>query len=522
MTTDPIPQSECDVLVVGLGPVGAALAALLTSKGVNVLAVDRERAMYPLPRAVGFDGDIMRIFQSMGLAETIQTLVRFSPYYDFVAADGTLLLRYDRSAGGHPSGWRHNVTFYQPDIEEMLRARIVESGTGRILLGWTFTTFEQDQGGVTALLAGDDGQAMRVRAKYLVGCDGARSEVRRTCDIDLEDCGFDEPWLVVDLLSDDLYGLPDRNIQICDPRRPATYLQMGPGRYRWEFMALAGERPEDMQQEETVRRLLAERGVRRDDPIERAAFYRFHGLIAKKWRKHRVLLAGDSAHQMPPFAGQGFCSGIRDAFNLAWKLDLVLRGRSAPSLLDSYEAERKPQVAFMVRSSIALGRIVCTTDIRQAAARDAQMLKDLAAGRTPPPLSYPPIEDGCLLEGTPGAGELFPQPLATTGTGTIRFDDLARLQPMLVARRADALSGIDAPEGMVLLALDQPALSPFADTISAWLDARAVDALLLRPDRHVFGTGQPGELLAAYRLSTFDDTGVAATGSGSHVARKAS
>jgi 3-(3-hydroxy-phenyl)propionate hydroxylase len=500
-------ETECDVLVVGLGPVGAATAALLASRGIDVLAVDRERVMYPLPRAVGFDGDVMRIFQAMGLAEAIQPHVRFSPFYDFLAADGTLLLRYDRSRSGHPSGWAHNVTFFQPPIEALLRQRVVESGHGRIMLGQTFTALSNNQDGVTADLTDDDGVPLRVRARYLIGCDGARSEVRRACGIDLEDYGFDEPWLVVDFLSDDLSGLPDRNVQICDPRRPATYLQMGPGRYRWEFMALGGERAEEMQREETVRRLLAECGVTRTDPIERAAFYRFHGLIARQWRRGRVVLAGDSAHQMPPFAGQGFCSGIRDAFNLAWKMERVLGGRSAPSLLDTYEAERKSQVAFMIRSAIELGRIVCTTDPGKAAARNLEMLANQEAGRVPPPLTYPPLDQGCLLEGSPGAGELFPQPVAVGETGTVRFDDLARRRPILLARRSEDLDGATPDEGIAILALDQPALSPFAGAATAWLDARRAEAVLLRPDHYVFGTGRPKDLIEAFRRQTANSTG---------------
>lgn len=491
---------ECEVLIVGLGPVGAALGALLASRGRSVIVVERERTVYPLPRAVGFDGDVMRIFQRMGLADEVAKHVRFSPFYDFVAADGQLLLRYDRSAGGHPSSWPHNVTFYQPAVELLLREQIERSAAGRYLLGYAFEDLRQDADAVVARFGSETGQ-LRIRASYLVGCDGAKSEVRRKCGIGLDNFGFDEPWLVVDFLADDLSGLPDRNMQFCDPARPATYLQMGPGRYRWEFMVLESDPPGSMQDEKTIRRLLAERGVSREDPIERSAVYRFHGLVARQWRKGRVLLAGDSAHQTPPFAGQGLCSGLRDAFNLAWKLDRVVKGEASDALLDSYEVERRPQVSFIIRSAIELGRIVCTIDPERAALRNADMLANLSAGRMPPPLTYPPLAEGCLLAGAPGAGELFPQPVAFAGGRTLRFDDLSAGKAVLVGRSRAALEGVRSAD-IMSIPLDEDRVAPFATAISAWLDAKSTDCVLVRPDFHVFGTGDAGKLVSEYNRMT--------------------
>jgi 3-(3-hydroxy-phenyl)propionate hydroxylase len=490
---------ECDVIVAGLGPVGAAVAALLSQKGHSVIALDREMQLYPLPRAVGFDGDIMRIFQRMGLADEVGKHIRFSPYYDFVSADGKLLLSYDRSNGGHPSGWLQNVTFYQPAIEQALRAEILSSGRGDIFLGYTFESLAQDEDGVSVTFRTGE-NTLKLRGRYMIGCDGARSEVRAALGIGLEDLDFNEPWLVVDFLSDDLAGLPDRNIQVCDPKRPATYMQMGPGRYRWEFMIHPGEDRVAVRQESFIRQLLSERGLTRSDPIERSAVYQFHGLIAETWRKGRVLLAGDAAHQMPPFAGQGFCSGLRDAFNLAWKLDLVLSGQSSEELLDSYEAERKPQVAFMIETAIRLGRIVCTTDPDKARERDAAMLAQREAGAAaPPPLMYPPLAEGLFFKGNPGAGELFPQPCRDQGEGVARFDDLVQGRAALVARHSSLAADLTAEDDIWVSSLDRPELAPFRDQIAVWLQERSADAVLIRPDFYVFGTGKPDALITGYR-----------------------
>ncbi|MCO6188417.1 bifunctional 3-(3-hydroxy-phenyl)propionate/3-hydroxycinnamic acid hydroxylase [Rhizobium sp. L1K21] len=492
-------EITCDVLVVGVGPVGAAVAALIAQKGHSVVAVERDLQLYPLPRAVGFDGDIMRIFQRMGLVDKIAPHVRFSPYYDFLSAEGETLLSYDRSTGRHPSGWLPNVTFYQPAIEEALREQIEVSPAGTLLLGYTFRSLTQDESGVSAEFQRND-ETINVRCKYLVGCDGARSQVRAELGVELEDFGFDEPWLVVDFLADDLSGLPDRNVQICDPQRPATYMQMGPGRYRWEFMVLPDDDPAALKDEQFVRTLLSNCGVTRNDPIERLALYRFHGLIAKQWKKGRVLLAGDSAHQMPPFAGQGFCSGLRDAFALAWRIDLVLAGRASEPLLASYEEERKPQVEFMINSSIRLGQIVCTTDVERATARDTLMLAERKAGSVPPPpMSYPPLESGFFIADQPGAGQLFPQPTREDGAKSLRFDDLSDGRPTLISRHFSQLAALGSIEDIWLSAVDRPELEPFRQQLEAWLEAHGAEAVLIRPDFYVFATGSPSTLLDSYR-----------------------
>lgn len=488
---------DCDVLIVGLGPVGATAAALLSARGHSVVAVERELGIYPLPRAVGFDGDIMRIFQAMNLHEVIEPHTRFSPYYDFLAADGSLLLSYDRSMTVHHSGWRQNVTFFQPAVETALRGQAEDTGRTQTFLGATFVSASQDENGVTAQFSSTNGP-LEMRARYLIGCDGARSQVRCAMDVGLRDYGFNEPWLVVDFLADDLLGLPDRNVQICDPERPATYMQMGPGRYRWEFMILPDDDPDTIQSPTKIAQLLAERGINRSDPIERRAVYRFHGRLANDWRVGRMILAGDAAHQMPPFAGQGFCSGLRDVFSLSWILDLILRKEASEELLDNYTTERKPQVAFMIEAAIRLGRIVCTTDPETARTRNVTMIADREAGRTPPPLIYPPLADGFFLAGNPGAGELFPQPVVSTEGHTLRFDDLTGGKPVLLLRNAALRDSIDDDTYWVG-ALDSEEVSPFADALERWLDHHGANAVLIRPDFYVFGTGQPAELVRSYR-----------------------
>ncbi|HWA61203.1 MAG TPA: bifunctional 3-(3-hydroxy-phenyl)propionate/3-hydroxycinnamic acid hydroxylase [Caulobacteraceae bacterium] len=479
---------DADVLVVGLGPVGAGLAALLARRGVSVIAFDRDTAVYPLPRAAHFDHEIMRLFQQLGVAEAVGREARPTPAYEFRAADGQLLLRMEASATS-PSGWASGYMFHQPALENALRERLAASDKADVRLGWRFEGLAQDADGVTARVTGPDGAAS-LRGRYLVGCDGASSPVRQAIGSGLSDYGFDEPWLVLDVRVTPDSRLPEVNLQMCDPARPTTCVLMGPGRHRWEFMLLPGESTETVLDDGFIARLL-ERWDCGVVEVERKAVYRFHGLVADRWRAGRVLLAGDAAHQTPPFAGQGMCSGLRDAANLAWKLEAVLRGEAGEALLDTYQAEREPHSRTLIELAIGMGRVVCTLDPAMAAARDRDMLERRAAGKPSlPPRSPAPFAEGCILAGSPGAGALFPQPVADDGG---RLDDALGDGPWLITRDA-------APAGGALPAwsLSDELLAPYRAALARWLDEHGAAAVLVRPDRYVFGAGEPAALAAAW------------------------
>ncbi|MDI1363952.1 MAG: bifunctional 3-(3-hydroxy-phenyl)propionate/3-hydroxycinnamic acid hydroxylase, partial [bacterium] len=359
---------SCDVLIVGLGPVGATLASLLSDAGVDVIAIDKSTDVYPLPRAAHFDHEIMRVFQQLGLADEVLRHARPAVGYEFRSAQGEVLVDFgDMSAELAPSGWASGYMFNQPGLERALRAKLAKSAHARVFLGAAFERVTECTDAVEAQVAGPDGP-FTVRARYLVGCDGAWSPVREAIGSRLDDLQFDEPWLVIDAIPRSGSNLPTVNLQICDPARPTTCVLMGPGRHRWEFMLLPGETTEQVLEEAFVTDLLGSWNV--DVEIERKAVYRFHGLVAETWRAGRVLIAGDAAHQTPPFAGQGMCAGIRDAANLAWKLAAVLHGDAADVLLDSYQVEREPNARAYIRLAIEMGRVVCTLDPQLALARN--------------------------------------------------------------------------------------------------------------------------------------------------------
>ena len=482
-----LPTDRVEVLIAGAGPTGMTLALFLAAAGRNVLIVDKEADIYPLPRAAHIDHEIVRVFQGLGVAEPVMATSRAVPRYDFLTADRQVLMRFDSGAELGPGGWPPANMIHQPSLERALREKLRAYPNAVLMNSTPLEGFREEGDGIVATLQTGEGQR-EVRADFLVGADGARSFVRTRSGIGFDDLEFDEPWLVIDTIVKDQSRLPDCNLQICDPARPTTCVLMGEGRHRWEFMIKPGEDPEAFLDDTFIAGLLAPWDVAGAVELERKAVYRFNARIAAEWRKGRVLLAGDAAHQMPPFAGQGLCSGVRDAANLGWKLPAVLDGADA-FLLDTYRQERDPNVRTIIDVAIMMGRTVCVTDPAAAAERDRAMLADRASGSVPPPLSYPPPTEGCLLAGTPEAGAYFPQPVADG----IRLDDVLGPGAWLIARDTVAASDTIRSES-----LDGACLLPFRGPLDEWLAATGKDAVLVRPDRYVFGTGDAATLIAAW------------------------
>jgi len=491
-----------DVAIIGCGPVGALAANLLGRAGLSVVVLERERAHYPLPRAVHLDHEMMRLFQSAGV------IGRVLP--DMVAADGHLhvgadhgMIRYMGTVGKpQPFGWANDWFFYQPELEAHLRDAFADNGAIGLRTGAEFTGLEQDGDGVTVRYE-QGGDAQAVRARWAIAADGSRSPVRKALGVALDDLGFEEPWLVVDAEVEGPVSFPPisgvpagadlqrLSVMMCDPARPATIVPGRRNHRRWEFMQLPHEDDAVMMAPENVAALVG-RWVR-DVPhtIVRAATYRFHGLVARHWQVGRVFLAGDAAHQTPPFFGQGMCHGLRDVANLAWKMAAIVREGADEAILETYQPERDPHVRGVIGAAVAAGRYICELDPDRAAARDAAIRKAAAAkvGETAADL-IPPVATGCILAGSPRAGERFIQPLLADGR---RLDDLTGQGWRLFVRSAD-VAGKDAGVTRVIAA-DLPDCGAVTDL----LDGCGADALLVRPDHYVFGTQSGGAqaLLAA-------------------------
>lgn len=480
-----------DVAIVGCGPVGAVLATLLGRQGHRVLVAERHAAPYRLPRAVHFDHEVGRILQGCGIGAELRLISEPGSEYEWRNGSGQVLLRFGARDVG-PSGWPDSNMFWQPALEELLEGTAAAQPTVEVRRAVSVVGLDDHGDGVTLTTEpAGGGPAEQVEARFVIGCDGANSTVRDLVGISMTDLGFFYDWLIVDVELHEARTFDPINLQICEPGRPTTVVSGGPGRRRWEFMRLPHETTAELDDVERAWQLLEPWDVTPAvATLERHAVYRFQARWADRWRVGNVLLAGDAAHQMPPFAGQGMCAGVRDAANLAWKLDHVLAGHATGELLDTYELERADDVRMVIDLSMELGRVICITDPVEAAERDAAM--GAAAGEAQPQPTLPGISNGVIRAGDPVAGELFVQGRVDRGAGPALFDDVAGTGWRLVTTEPDVSSLLSADAGRWFAQLGGAVveIDPATDvdgTYSTWFSEHGVAVALQRPDFHLFG-----------------------------------
>ena len=508
-------MTDYDVLVAGYGPTGMVAAALLGRQGHRVGVLERYAGLYNLPRAATFDDEAMRLFQKLGIAEPVRTGTRVQRTYDWVNAGGQVLIRNEFSDTGI-SGWPEFNMMFQPALERELDALCRRTPEIEVLLGHLVTGFVQTADAVQVTVATEDGRTRILTARYLIGSDGGNSTVQRGLGVQMDDYGFQEPWLVCDFALKGPVDLPMAQ-QYGDPDQPTSVISIGPDHHRFSFMLdTAVPTAQDVQAEDVWRRV-ARWISPHDAELIRVAPYIFRSTVAQAWRAGRVLLAGDAAHQMPPFLGQGMCSGIRDAHNLAWKLDMVLRELAGDGLLDTYAAERSPHVRAIVERAVELGRIQTVRDREAAQLRDEQLLQRRASGQRPEAFQFPGYEDGFLApsKDDPARGQRMPQGVVSTGEGQEqRFDDVCGADWVLLVRRPDWLAALDSDDvaawraaGGTLVAVglladdDDRRSQSVADirgTYRDWFDQHRCGAVLVRPDWYIYGSA--ADPLALRRL----------------------
>ncbi|MCX6470476.1 MAG: bifunctional 3-(3-hydroxy-phenyl)propionate/3-hydroxycinnamic acid hydroxylase [Corynebacteriales bacterium] len=517
MTTQ---RASTTVVIVGAGPVGVTAALLLARRGVATVVLERHPEPYALPRAVHLDDDVFRILQAAGVDEAFRTVSRPMPGMRLIDGRGRVMAEFGRDTDDGPQGFPPDSMFDQPDLERILhdaasREPLIDMRRGcevvDVVEGPTPTVRHIDADGVETSVAG----------AAVIACDGANSLVRESLGITSTDLRFAEKWLVIDVNTPRPLDVWDGVHQICDPARAATFMPVTGNRYRWEFRVHDGEDLDALVSVEGLRNLLSpwmSADEIDESEILRRAFYTFRARVADRWRAGGIFLAGDAAHQTPPFVGQGLGSGLRDVANLTWKLADVLDGTARGDLLDTYEVERRPHAIAVIRMALAVGMALTGGQDRFAGVR---RLGVAAVCRVPglaavmPAVGVPPLRPGPLVMPTPLLrrmllrrvnGSALPQPVVGFASDTARLDELIGSRWALVTRGRvpETLPARVADVGAVHIDADRLATHPAGVASPArWLRRHHAVAVLVRPDRMVAASATDpdgiGDLLTVLR-----------------------
>jgi 3-(3-hydroxy-phenyl)propionate hydroxylase len=496
-----------DVAVIGYGPTGATAANLLGRLGLKVVVIERDPDVYNRARAISTDEEVMRIWQSIGLAERLQADMLPDRPLMFVDAAGQpfIEMKIEPRGCGHPP----QQFLYQPAVDHVLREGVARYGDVEVLVEHECLRTQAKGDAVELLLADLHTDTFkRVSAAYVIAADGGSSPTRGQLGVGYSGRTYAERWVVIDTKVRKAWDGHDHLRFHCTPVRPTVDCPTPLDHHRWEFPARAGEDEQVLLRDDEIWKVLGAQGIT-DEHVEilRAVIYSHHVRIAERWRVGRVFLAGDAAHAMPPWIGQGMSAGVRDAANICWKLAAVIGGDAPDSLLDSYEAERKPHVTEVTRRAVMVGRIITERNGVVASLRD-RVVRGLS--HLPGVLNVFQricwIPDARYKEGFLAAGKqravgwLIPQPLVDG----VRLDDrVGGRWAILHTGELPAGASSWTDRGVEAVRITEPSLV-------RWMRDKKASAVVLRPDGFVYAACDSGQALPAPSIGIATTTGVAA------------
>jgi 2-polyprenyl-6-methoxyphenol hydroxylase-like FAD-dependent oxidoreductase len=494
-----------DVVIVGYGPTGMLAAVKLGRAGVKVAVIERYKSLYMLPRVGIVHDDIMRMFQEIGIDGKVKSATQFLPTYEMINNGKILLSNNVEPYAAH--GWPEFISIYQPAFEAELDIAAKALSSVDLFQGEKAVALAQDSEKVSVTVEADDGKTRTIEGRYVIAADGGNSFARPALGLEYEFLGFDQDWLVIDAkIKRPKPDMPPLR-QFCEPQQPGMTMQMGANHRRWSFMIFEDETIEHAMKPENVWKRLdrPEGGTPDDFELIRVASYKFTSQLATSWQVGRVFLAGDAAHLMPPFLAQGMCSGFRDAYNIAWKLELVVKGLAGEDILKSYEAERSPNARATIIESARVGQNVVIRDPEKAKARDAQlavMQADLVKAKGQKALiafRVPGFTEGVIASPRPGvrgAGDVFPQGRVKCARGEGPFDDIAGRGFLIVSRNGDPAAALPAEDrafwdrlggGFVRIGAQPGGLTDLEGRYTQLMDEYGCDVIVKRPDYYIFG-----------------------------------
>lgn len=520
---------KVEVLIVGAGPVGLTLANYLGGYGVRTLVIESLPQLIDYPRAIGIDDEAMRTMQGIGLADRIETHTTPLHWMRFLTASGRCWASIEPRTDEF--GWSRRNAFIQPQADRILYEGLSRFQHVEIRFATRFIGLEQNGECVLAEIEGPEG-VYTVEAAYIVGADGGRSPVRESVGLAFEGATAPNQWIVIDVENDPI-GTPNLYL-VCDPKRPYVSAALPHGVRRFEFMVMKDENEEHFSRPEVMRALLSKVIEKPEDAkLIRQRVYNHNARIASRFRLNRVLLAGDAAHIMPVWQGQGYNSGIRDAANLGWKLAMVVKGQLGQGLLDTYHSERRDHARAMIDLSVMVGKVFnppypFLNTVRDAVTKVLNLVPSvkryLLEMRFKP---MPRFSEGVVVPSHAGdarkspVGRLFIQPRVKTAAGeTVRMDDVIgpnfailswgnnpiqymepdqvamwrSLGTVFISVKPDAQLGSHPDEALGFRTDPMEGVVQIGDTqgrLKEWFGNWSESVVFLRPDRVVAATSSP-------------------------------